>query len=42
MQRGGWSTDSTLKNIYQHTFDDLTEKTNERVNEYFSKMINDN
>lgn len=42
MQRGGWSTDATLKNIYQHTFDDLTEKTNERVNEYFSKMINDN
>lgn len=39
MQRGGWKTDATLKNIYQHTFDSVTASTNRKVNAYFDKMI---
>ncbi len=39
MQRGGWKTDHTLKNIYQHTFDSVTASTNEKVNNYFDKIV---
>lgn len=39
MQFGGWSTDSVLKNVYQHTMRDRTEKESERVTSVFDKMI---
>jgi integrase len=39
MQFGGWSTDSVLKSVYQHTMRDRTEKESERVTSVFDKMI---
>lgn len=31
MERGGWSTDSTLKNIYQHTMSDKRKQVEEEI-----------
>lgn len=39
MERGGWSTNSTLKAVYQHTFSDERKKVNERINNYFSEVV---
>ena len=39
MQFGGWSTDSVLKNVYQHAMRDQTEKESNRVTSVFDKMI---
>lgn len=39
MERGGWSTNSTLRNVYQHTFSDEREAINNRINEYFETII---
>lgn len=39
MQFGGWSTDTVLKNIYQHTMRDRTEKESKRVTSVFDKML---
>lgn len=39
MERGGWSTDSTLKNVYQHTFDDKRKEIDRKINEYFEKLL---
>ena len=36
MERGGWKTDSTLKNIYQHTMDDKRKQVEEQICDYFS------
>ena len=36
MARGGWSDDRTLKDVYRHSVDDVTEQMNVRINEYFS------
>ena len=41
MQRGGWRTDNTLKNIYQHTFDKTTKEVNDKINGYFTDMLQD-
>lgn len=36
MERGGWKTDSTLKNIYQHTMSDKRKKVENQICDYFS------
>ena len=33
--RGGWKTDSTLKNIYQHTLDEKREKVEDEICSFF-------
>ena len=35
MERGGWSTDSTLKNIYQHTMSDKRKQVEEDIVQRF-------
>ena len=37
MQRGGWSSDATLKNVYRHVMEDQTQKMNDMANQYFAK-----
>lgn len=39
MERGGWATNSTLKNVYQHTFSNEREAVDDRVDNYFSDII---
>lgn len=39
MQRGGWSTDVTLKNVYRHVMEDKEKEMNDRANKYFSTLI---
>jgi integrase len=36
MERGGWKTDSTLKNIYQHTMDEKRKEVENQICAYFS------
>lgn len=38
MQRGGWSSDNTLKNIYRNVMDDYKEKFTNRVFEHLESM----
>lgn len=38
MERGGWKTDSTLKNIYQHTMADKSKKFANIANKHFETM----
>ena len=35
MERGGWRTDSTLKNIYQHTMSDKRKQVEDEICAYF-------
>lgn len=37
MQRGGWSTDGTLKAVYRHALDDQAARFNELANQNFTK-----
>ena len=39
MQRGGWTTDSTLKNIYQHTMADKQKEFDEVALKHFDTLI---
>ena len=39
MERGGWSTTSTLRNVYQHTFSDEREAVNQKINKYFNEIV---
>ncbi len=38
MQRGGWSSDYTLKNIYRGSMDDFQKKFTEMTNSHFEKI----
>lgn len=38
MERGGWSTDKTLKAVYQHTMSDQAQEFNKRIKSHFEKM----
>lgn len=38
MERGGWSTDSTLKNIYQHTMSDKRQQVEDDIIEKFEEQ----
>lgn len=39
MERGGWSTDSTLRNVYQHTFDDKRREIDKQIDDYFESLL---
>ncbi|WP_295094267.1 site-specific integrase [Ruminococcus sp.] len=39
MERGGWSTNSTLKSVYQHTFSDERKKVDKKIDDYFNSII---
>ena len=39
MRRGGWKSDTTLKNIYQHTMEQAERDFTDRANEHFSSMM---
>lgn len=39
MERGGWTTNSTLQNVYQHTFSKERALVDEKVDEYFNKLL---
>ena len=41
MERGGWSTDSTLKNIYQHTMSNKRRQVEDAIIEQFQKRHED-
>lgn len=38
MERGGWSTNSTLKNVYQHTFSSERKAADKKINDYFDNI----
>lgn len=40
MQRGGWGSDTVLKQVYRHALSDKTEEMNDVVNDHFSKLCN--
>lgn len=39
MARGGWSTDYTMKNVYQHLFSEDRESADAAINEFFKGKI---
>lgn len=39
MERGGWSTNSTLKNVYQHTFSAERKAADKKINDYFNSVL---
>lgn len=41
MERGGWKSLSTLKNIYQHTMEKKSNEVSSKINSYFSSLIKD-
>ena len=40
MQRGGWSSDATLKNVYRHAMDDRAQEMNTIANTHFESLCN--
>ena len=38
-ERGGWKTDYVMKNIYTHTFNEERNKADEKVDDYFNKIV---
>ena len=38
MERGGWSTTSTLKRVYQETFSDERRSVDRKIDDYFEKI----
>ena len=39
MERGGWTTNSTLQNVYQHTFDAKRTEVDSTIDDYFNKLL---
>jgi integrase len=39
MERGGWSTPDTLKQVYQHTFDEKRKEVDRQIDDYFEKLL---
>lgn len=39
MERGGWTTNSTLQNVYQHTFSSEREAVDEKIDRYFERLL---
>ena len=39
MERGGWSTPQTMKNVYQHTFSSERLKVDRLIDEYFEQKL---
>ena len=40
MQRGGWGSDTVLKQVYRHALSDKAETMNDIANEHFSSLCN--
>lgn len=38
MSRGGWNSDTVLKQIYRHALDDKAKEENDKINAHFSAM----
>ena len=38
-ERGGWSTDHTLKTVYQHTFSKEREAVDKTIDKFFNEKI---
>jgi integrase len=38
MERGGWSSNGTLQNVYQHTFSEERENVDDRIDDFFRKI----
>lgn len=38
MERGGWSTNSTLKAVYQHTFSEERKAMDDKIDSYFEEL----
>jgi integrase len=41
MERGGWSTDATLKQVYQHTFSDERKVVDSMIDDFFNDIVNE-
>ena len=41
MERGGWATNTTLKNVYQHTFDEERRKVDEQIDGFFQSLLDE-
>lgn len=41
MERGGWSTNSTLKNVYQHTFSAERQAADKKIDSYFGSIYDE-
>lgn len=39
MERGGWSSNYTLQNVYQHTFSQKRKEIDNQIDDYFNKLI---
>ncbi len=39
MERGGWSSTSVMKSVYQHTFSKERQIVDKKIDEYFEKII---
>ena len=39
MERGGWSTNATLKAVYQHTFSEERKQVDEKIDSYFNGIL---
>ena len=39
MERGGWSTNATLKNVYQHTFTDERKRVDKQIDDFFNDIL---
>lgn len=42
MQRGGWSTDVTMKRVYQHVFSADKATADDVINDYFDRLVRGN
>ena len=39
MERGGWSTNTTLKSVYQHTFSEERRRVDEQIDNFFDGIL---
>ncbi len=39
MERGGWSTNATLKAVYQHTFSEERKQVDAKIDDYFNRLL---
>lgn len=42
MERGGWSSNATMKNIYQHTISSEKVTVDNQINNYFESLVDSN
>jgi len=39
MERGGWATNQTLKNVYQHTFSEERNVVDQKIDAYLTDIL---